>query len=453
MPNRILVIEDDTSHRKTLERHLTRCGYAVHASASGEAGLSALAGFGPDLVLTDIRMPGMTGFEVLDRVRRSAVATDVVLVTAYDDVQTAIDAMKGGAYDYLVKPLDLDELDGVVQRCLQDRAVQRSHRDGHGAAGNAAPTDVIVGHDRRMRAIYKLIGTVARSRAPILVCGETGTGKELIARKIHENSPTADQPFVAVNCAAVPDTLLESELFGHLRGAFTGATHDRKGRFEVAGTGTLFLDEVGDTSLMFQAKLLRVLQEREFYPVGGDQPRTSRCRIVAATNADLGQRTVEGLFREDLYFRLRVIEINVPPLRERRGDIPALAHHVLKRATAEVGGDAPTIPDAVMAELVNHAWPGNVRELENAVTRAALLARGGVLAVDDLALESAELTSQSSDPGDELLLDVVERHHVRDVLDRTDGNKSKAARVLGISRPRLNRLIDRYDLVPPPRSA
>jgi DNA-binding NtrC family response regulator len=448
MSSRILVIEDDASHRRTLERHLTRCGHEVCAAADGEQGLAFLAGFDPDLIFTDIRMPGMTGFEVLQRIRSCDTDVAVVMVTAYDDVQTAIDAMRGGAYDYLVKPLDLDELDAVVGRCLEDQARQRAQngRGRHGSAKSAGEKGVIVGTDKRMREIFKLIGTVARSRAPVLIFGETGTGKELIARKIHENSSTADQPFVAVNCAAVPETLLESELFGHVKGAFTGATADRKGRFEIAGEGTLFLDEIGDTSLVFQAKLLRVLQEREFYPVGGDKPRTSRSRIIAATNADLSQRVADGQFREDLLFRLRVIEITVPPLRERRGDIPALAHHVLQRASGELGGEVPTIPDPVMKELIQYGWPGNVRELENAVTRAALMARGGVLSSEDFALNSSAVDSPAGTQQDELVLDAVEKHHVRNVLDRTEGNKSEAARLLGISRPRLNRLIDRHGL-------
>jgi len=448
MPSRILIIEDDASHRRTLERHLTRCGHEVCAAADGEQGLSFLAGFEPDVIFSDIRMPGMTGFEVLQRIRSCDTDVAVIMVTAYDDVQTAIDAMRGGAYDYLVKPLDLDELDAVVGRCLQDQARQRAQngRRGTGSAKTAGEKGIIVGSDRRMREIFKLIGTVARSRAPVLVYGETGTGKELIARTIHENSSTADQPFVAVNCAAVPETLLESELFGHVKGAFTGATSDRKGRFEIAGEGTLFLDEIGDTSVMFQAKLLRVLQEREFYPVGGDKPRTSRCRIIAATNADLAQRVTDGQFREDLLFRLRVIEIAIPPLRERRGDIPELANHVLRRASGELGGEVPTIPAPVMKKLIQYEWPGNVRELENAVTRAALLARGGVLSSEDFALTPSATDSPERISQDKLELDAVERHHVRTVLDRTEGNKSEAARLLGISRPRLNRLIDRHGL-------
>ncbi|MGD8321687.1 MAG: sigma-54 dependent transcriptional regulator [Gemmatimonadota bacterium] len=441
--NRILIIEDDASHRRTLERHLTLSGYEVCAAATGEEGLSKLEDFAPDLVLTDIRMPGLSGFEVLEHIRGCCPDLDVILVTAYDDVQTAIDAMKGGAYDYLVKPLDLDELDATVARCLRDQAVnRRTSRDEDDEARTGQ--GVMVGQDKRMRDIYKLIGTVARSRAPVLVCGETGTGKELIARTIHENSRTTDEPFVAINCAAVPETLLESELFGHVRGAFTGATSDRKGRFELAGEGTLFLDEIGDTSLMFQAKLLRVLQEREFYPVGGERPRASRCRIIAATNADLAERTAEGSFREDLLFRLRVIEINVPPLRERKGDIPVLAHHVLRRACVDLGTAMPTIPDRVMEKLVDHPWPGNVRELENTVIRAALLARGGVLALEDLQLTPAETPTAESE---DLDLAAVEQHHVRNVLDRTDGNKSQAARLLGISRPRLNRILDRNLMV------
>lgn len=443
---RILVVEDDVSHRETLDRHLSRSGYEVLAVDSAEGALSNIKSFDPHLVITDIRMPGLSGFDLLERLRRDRADIDVVMITAFEIMQGAIDAMKQGAYDYLIKPLDLDRVDAVVQQCFKDRQA----RPGAGAeperdADLAIGADALIGRDSRMLQVYKLIGTVARTRAAILVRGETGTGKELIARTIHANSPNQHEPFVAVNCTAVPDTLLESELFGHVKGSFTGATSDRKGRFEQAGSGTIFLDEIGDTSLSFQSKLLRVLQEREFYPVGSEQPRQAKARVVAATHRNIEQMVSKGDFREDLYFRLRVIEIRVPPLRERRGDIPLLTEHILSRVSKEVGCASPVVPEEVMAVLVAHDWPGNVRELENALTRAAVLAKGQSLALEDLSIGGATETIELAD--DEDSLEAVERTHVQRILAKAGGNKSKAARMLGVSRPRLDRIISKHQLV------
>jgi transcriptional regulator with PAS, ATPase and Fis domain len=295
-----------------------------------------------------------------------------------------------------------------------------------------------------MMAIYKTIGTVAGTRTPVLIRGETGTGKELIARTIHRNGPEPGLPFVAINCTAVPEGLLESELFGHVRGSFTGAVADRKGRFELAGSGTIFLDEIGDTSLAFQAKLLRVLQEREFYPVGSEQPRATHARVVAATHRPVEEMIDEGTFREDLYFRLRVVEIDIPPLRERRGDIPLLVRHILTRVSGEVGRDL-VIPDDVMGMLLTYDWPGNVREMENAITRAAVLARGGTIAIEQLSLgRGAEPATPEYDAES---LEAVERAHVQRILAGTGGNKSRAAEKLKISRPRLDRIIEKHQLV------
>jgi DNA-binding NtrC family response regulator len=290
--------------------------------------------------------------------------------------------------------------------------------------------------------IYKLVGQLAANRTNVLIRGETGTGKELIARAIHFNSADAAEPFVPVNCTAIPETLLESELFGHVRGSFTGAVSDRRGRFALAGNGTIFLDEIGDTSPEFQTKLLRVLENREFYPVGGERAEHADARVVAATHRDLERRTSEGRFREDLYYRLRVVEIRVPPLRERVADIPLLAQHLLHRAAEDLHRITPVIADDAMEVLLHHDWPGNVRELENAVTRALVLATHGVIHAEHVAPAAPA-------PGSTAQLESLaelERRHVVRVLQATRGNKTKAAEILGVSRPRLNRMLQRHDL-------
>jgi DNA-binding NtrC family response regulator len=455
---RILLVEDDESHRRTLDRHMSASGYSVLAVESAEAALNRIHDFQPDIIVTDVQMDGMDGFELLRRVRETLPDVDVVVITGYAGVQGAIDAMKDGAYDYLVKPLDLDQLDEVLERCI----VERQAPEGTTLRGeaDALPASVggLVGRHPAMMEVFKRIGTVAASRAAVLIQGETGTGKELIARTIHANSAYSDEPFVAVNCAAVPENLLESELFGHVKGAFTGATSDRLGRFELAGDGTIFLDEIGDTTLAFQSKLLRVLQEREFYPVGGEELRRTRARVVAATHQSLKEHVRDGSFREDLYFRLQVIEIHVPPLRERRSDIPLLVRHILAKASADLERPVPALPPEVMAELLSRDWTGNVRELENTLTRAIVLCRGPSLSMRDIGGRSGEegveramrpLDSDISDDegDDDLSLDAMERRYVQQVLLKTGGNKSAAARILEISRPRLDRMIDRHRLV------
>jgi DNA-binding NtrC family response regulator len=441
MSRRILIVEDDDGHRQTLARHLSRSGWDVATAENGDRALGMFAAVAPHLVLTDIRMPGMSGLELLARLRERSVTSPVIVMTAYGDMQVAIDAMKKGAYDYLVKPLDLDRLDQVVERC--QRETFGSDLEEADAADEQG-VDALVGHDERMVEIYKTIGAVAHTRTPVLIRGETGTGKELIARIIHNNAPHAQEPFLPINCTAVPESLLESELFGHVRGSFTGAVADRKGRFELAGMGTIFLDEIGDTTPQFQSKLLRVLQEREFYPVGSEQPRRTHARVIAATHRPVERMIEEGTFREDLYFRLRVVEISIPPLRERRADIPVLAKHFVAKAARELSKDL-RIPDEVLGVLLAHDWPGNVRELENAITRAAVMARGTTISLDHLSLGKraqavlADFEQES--------LDAVERAHVQRVLARMGGNKSRAAEALKISRPRLDRIIEKHGLV------
>lgn len=422
---RIMVVDDDVDGLEVLELRLSHAGYEVETAESAEKALARVAAFDPAMIVTDVRMSGMTGLELLDRVRSSMNAVEVVVMTAHDDMETAVTAMKSGAFDFLVKPVDPKAVQALADRCFRERELGAAAEAPEAAA--ALPRSRLVGRDPRMIDIYKTIGVLAANRATVLIRGETGTGKEVIARGIHENSEASGEPFIAVNCTALTDTLLESELFGHVKGAFTGATGSRKGYFELAGKGTIFLDEIGDTSPDFQTKLLRVLQERRFYPVGGEEPRTTRARVIAATHQPVERLIAAGRFREDLYFRLKVVEIDVPPLRERPGDIELVATALLGRIREETGRDVRRISDEALARLETHVWPGNVRELENALMRAALVARGTVIGADHLILETRVAA------GDELSLREAVRRHVRLVLDRVGGDEASAAELLDIS--------------------
>jgi DNA-binding NtrC family response regulator len=446
MSRRILVVDDDPHMRVAFEFHLARSGYEVASAESAESALAQLHEFRPAIIITDIQMDGMSGLELLQRVGSLRPDVDVIVITAYEDMRSVIGAIRDGAYDYIVKPLDLDQLDLVLARCLRDRAARRRLADEPATGKVPDGSDLVVGRTSGMIEIYKTIGMLAATRAPVLIRGETGTGKELVARAIHFNSAQAGEPFVAINCTAIAESLLESELFGHVRGSFTGAVADRKGRFELAGSGTIFLDEIGDTAPAFQAKLLRVLQEREFYPVGGERPRRTEARVIAATHRPVEELIAQGTFREDLYFRLRVVEIRVPPLRERREDIPLLAEHLLAKAAREIHKDVRIIPPAVMKALQAYDWPGNVREMENTLTRALVLAQGPAISLEHLGLGTVKPVGAAADARPEgTTLEAVERMHVERVLQRTGGNKRRAAGMLGISRPRLDRLLARYD--------
>jgi DNA-binding NtrC family response regulator len=447
MTRRVLVVDDDVSIRETFAGHLQAGGCEVGTAESAEQALGRIAEFDPGLVITDLRLPGMDGVELLTRIREARPDTAVLVITAHEDMRSAVAAMKAGAYDYLVKPLDLDQIDVLVERAFRERSLVRRVRHLAHEAAEPYALDRLVGRDPAMIEICKRIGKVAATRMPVLIRGETGTGKEVVARAIHFNADDADEPFVAVNCTALPEPLLESELFGHVRGAFTGAVSDRKGRFELAGSGTVFLDEIGDTSAALQAKLLRVLQEREVTPVGSERPRPIDARVIAATHRPLEEMVRQGRFREDLWFRLRVVEIRVPPLRERRADIPLLAEHFVRRIAEELHRPPPRIPAQVMEALAAHDWPGNVRELENALARAVVLGRGSVLSVEELGLvPAAPAVPAEAAAGDESLAG-HERAHLLRVLRRTGGNKRQACRRLRISRPRLDRLLQRHGIV------
>ncbi|HSH76677.1 MAG TPA: sigma-54 dependent transcriptional regulator [Longimicrobiales bacterium] len=451
---RLLVAEDEPSIRETLRAHFTELGYEVVVTESATAALNRIDEFEPDLVLSDVEMPGMSGLELLQHLREASPLTDVIIFTGHADVSGAIKAMKAGAADYLVKPLDLDETESAVERCLAKRQSAAATAHGREDARLDAAYG-LVGQHPSMIQMYKEIGSVAEFDAPVLIRGETGSGKELVAKAIHNASGRLEGPFIGVNCAAMPSELLESELFGHVKGAFTGALSDRRGKFEMAGGGTLFLDEIGDTSPAFQAKLLRVLQEREFYRVGDDRPKTTDARIIAATHRPLEQMVAKGTFRQDLLFRLKVIVIPVPALKERRTDIPLLVRYLVARAAHKAGKTPPVVPPSVMESLMWREWPGNVRELENVITRALVMSRGPALTLEDVGAPTAEGAPDESELGLPAqshplsLSDVraeVERSYVRQVLQDTGGNKSQAARVLQISRPTLNRIIEDHQL-------
>ncbi len=433
MTQRILVVDDDTDALEVYKTRLTHAGYEVETAESAEKALSRVKAFDPALIVTDVRMSGMSGLDLLEKVQSAMEGVDVVVITGHDDMETAVTAMKSGAFDFLVKPVDPKALQGLAERCFREQALSLEVSEEDVAPeSEALPRGQLIGRDARMIDIYKTIGVLARNRATVLIRGETGTGKEVIARAIHEHSLHSEHPFIAVNCTALTETLLESELFGHVKGAFTGAIGARKGYFELAGDGTIFLDEIGDTSPEFQTKLLRVLQERRFYPVGGEQSRPTEARVIAATHQPIEDLIEEGHFREDLYFRLKVIEIVVPPLRERPGDVELVANALLSRIRAETHRNVHRISDEAVSRLQSYDWPGNVRELENALMRAAIVARGTVIGSDHLMLGQ-----EGRGEDEDLSLDRAAQRHVRRVLRLVGGDEAAAAKRLGITKKSL----------------
>jgi len=437
---RVLIVDDDEAIRTSTADALARHDREVRTAESAAAALNGMESWRPDVVLCDVRMPGLDGLELLDVLHERIPSADVIMMTAYDDMSTVVTAMRAGAVEFLVKPLDLHDLRRTVDRLFADRA-ERRRGD---ATDPSAPSDLhmLVGRDPRMIRTFKMIGQAAAVRSTVLIRGESGTGKELVAQAIHASSAQASQPFVPVNCAALPTELLESELFGHVRGSFTGAVNDRRGRFAVAGTGTIFLDEIGDTSLDFQTKLLRVLQDRTYQAVGSEKTEHAEARVIAATHRALEVLVGEGKFREDLYYRLRVVEIELPPLRERPADIPLLARHLVERACRTMKSEPVVISDDAARVLSAHSWPGNVRELENALVRAVVLARAGVIRPEHLILSpganGADVAFVS--------LEEAEGDHIARVYAATGRQKSRTAEILGVSRPRLDRLLNKHGI-------
>src|SRR2546425_2386814 len=447
-PAKLLVADDDPGLRESLERTLTREGYQVVVASDGQAALERLQGGGFDLILTDLKMPGLSGIELLRAAKAIAPDIDVVLLTAFGTIEEAVQAMKDGAYDFLTKPFQRAQLLRVVRQALERRDLIQQNRALQQRLDALLQHGAVVGNSPAFRRMISLIDQVADSSATVLIQGESGTGKEGAARLIHQRSGRRQKPFVAVNCAALPETLLESELFGFEKGAFTGAAMRKEGRFELADGGTLFLDEVADLSLVTQPKILRVLQEGEFERLGGTRSLQVDVRIVAATNQDLSEMVKEKRFREDLYYRLNVISVRVPPLRERHEDIRVLAQHYLRIYAAKNGRKLEGFSNEALERLESYAWPGNVRELENLIERTVLLARKDRIDAEDLPEEVAGVKRPPRDAILELVgtpLDEIEQRLLDETLRITGGNKTQAAKLLGIDVRTVARKLERRE--------
>jgi two-component system response regulator HydG len=444
-----LVVDDEQSHRIMLKAVLTREGYEVSEADDGISAVKAVESESFDLILMDIRMTDMDGIEAMGQIRKMSPAIPVIMMTAYASIRTAVEALKSGAYDYLTKPLDIDELKILVKKALEHYRLQEENVLLKERLADRFDFSKIIGKSRRMKEVFENLSLVAPSDATILIYGESGTGKELVANAIHQNSPRAQKPFIKVSCAALPETLLESELFGHERGAFTGALARKAGRFQLADGGTLFLDEVNVMSSTTQVKLLRVLQEREFEPLGSTKTIHVDIRLIAATNKELEAEVKEGKFREDLFYRLNVVPIHLPPLRERKEDIPLLAEHFLKlyqeKNKKSMKGFLPKTIDTLM----RYDWQGNIRELENVIERAVLLCRSEYITPKDLPppLQGEGVGEQpiiSIPPG--MTLEQVEKEAIMQTLEETGGNRTQTAQILGISRKTLQNKLKEYGL-------
>lgn len=444
----ILVIEDNDIMRTTLRIFLDELNCRLIFAEDGERGLELLEKEHPDLVITDLMMPGINGIEVLRKVKEFDRNIQTLIVTAFEDLQSTIKAMQMGAYDYIKKPLEFDQFITTVKRALECRVLSERVAIAISEDSNDFRIEnSIIGNHPSMHELYKKVGKVSANRVNVLIQGESGTGKELITKVIHYSGITKDSPFVAVNCTALSESLLESELFGHVKGAFTGAIRDKKGKFELAGDGTIFLDEISEISPNLQVKLLRVLQEKEFERVGGETTIPMKARVVAATNKDLSELVSKGLFRSDLFYRLQVFTLNVPPLRERKDDIPNLVVHFLTKINKELHKNVNKVPYDVMEMLINYEWVGNVRELENTLLQAVVLAKGDALEKEYILLQNSRQRASLDNSGKaSLSLAEIEKEHIKLVLDSVKWNKEKACKILGITRPTLNARIEQYSL-------
>ncbi len=452
---RIFVIDDDPTARDILVEALQKDGHTVESFSDGSGAIARGKQVPVDLVLTDIRMEGTDGLTVLKEFKRFSPDTSIVLLTAFGSLEGAIEAIKQGAYDYLAKPFKREEIRLVVQRSLDHCRLVRENVKFREELRSREPWSQLVGSSPAMLEVYKLVARVSEGRSTVLIEGESGTGKELIARAIHSNSPRRDKPFIPVNCGALPDNLLESEMFGYEKGAFTGATGAKAGLFEAANGGTLFLDEIGDLGTALQVKLLRVMQEQEVRRVGATSSVKVDVRVIAATNRDLAQLVKDGKFRDDLYYRLNVVRIALPSLAQRREDITMLAHHFLQKYAGTGASHVKGFLPETITLLRQYHWPGNVRELENAIERAVSLSHGPLLLPEDLpeavrggaqAGEPSTAASGEADSDALLTLDELEKRHLARVLKETKGNKVKAAKILGIDRRTLYRMAERFGM-------
>ena len=449
---KILIVDDDIAICRTLELHFTYQDFEVQSVHDVESGLSTAKSMQPDLIILDIKMPGRSGLEGLPDFKKAHPDCSVIMITAFHDMESTIEAMQSGACEYVHKPLDIDEIDEAVTKALDRNEALENDFDI--APNDRTDSSSMVGRSKMMKEVFKTIGLVASKPVTVLITGESGTGKELTARAIHNASDRANGAFVAINCAALVETLLESDMFGHEKGAFTGAVNRQIGKFELANSGTIFLDELGELSPTIQAKMLRVLQEREFTPVGGTKSRTTDARVIAATNVNLEEKVRNGEFREDLFYRLRVVTIYMPPLRDRAEDIMPLVQILLGKINKELKRNITRLSQDTMNAFAMYDWPGNVRELNNILTKAAALCPGDTITPDLIPEEISMLTqdqlvapaiSQQNEMDDRLLsLAEIEKQHIVHVLQATGGHKGNACAALGISRPRLRRMMQNY---------
>jgi two-component system response regulator PilR (NtrC family) len=456
----LLIVDDEKALREAIAERLADHGFIVEQAGSGEDALDHLANFAFDILITDLRLPGIDGRKVLDAALERYPEIIPIVITGYGTVKDAVDAIKQGAADFITKPFQFDALLHVLRSALEQRRLKSENAYLRSQLEERYRIDGLVGHSRVMRDLFELLETVAATSSTVLITGETGTGKELAARAIHHNSPRRANRFVAINCSAIPETLLEAELFGHVRGAFTGAVGARQGRLEQAHKGTLFLDEVGTMSPALQAKLLRVLQEREFERVGDSHTIKIDVRVIAATHSDLGKLVAEGLFREDLFYRLNVIPVQLPPLRDRRDDVPLLVQHFLQKLSAGSGHETVTVSQEALRRLMAYPWPGNVRQLENALERAIAFSHGrSQIDLQDLAPEiqnqpaptdSSEVWFPDAGLDFESYIEAVELSLIRRSLERTSGNKRQAAKLLNLKRTTFIEKLKRLE--PPPES-
>lgn len=441
----ILVVDDEEIVRSSLVDWLREDGYHAEAAENGFEALEKLREKPWDIALVDLKMPKMDGLELMERMKELKPDIQVIIITAYATVHTAVQAMKMGAYDYLVKPFNPEEISLLINRLIESKELVKEISYLRKELAKQYQFHDLISKSPKMQKIFEFARTVAKSNSNILILGESGTGKELLARAIHNESLRAAGPFVAVSCVALPETLLESELFGHEKGAFTDAVTQKKGKFELAHGGTLFLDEIGDISPKLQLNLLRVLQEKEFTRVGGTKPIRVDVRIIAATNRDLKKAVEEGKFRDDLYYRLNVISIQIPPLRERKEDIPLLVHRFIEKFNIELGKRVEKISEEALKTLMKYDWPGNVRELENVIERAMVITKGTLIKPEDIQI-SAEPSKEIRVEGEDRSLRAVERAHIQRVLEENDWNIQRSAQILGIDRVTLYKKIKKYGL-------
>jgi len=447
MKAKLLIVDDERHIREGLEKALSTDGYEVELAADGKEAMEKIEEGDIDLVITDLKMPHLSGDELMKAALEQYPYLPVIILTGHGTIENAVEAMRNGAYDYITKPLNIDKLSLIVKRALENSSLKRQNRELLNQLKKKYSFENIIGKSSAMKKVFETIELVAPSRANVLIYGESGTGKEMIADAIHHNSPRRDKPYIKVHCAALPETLLESELFGHEKGAFTGAITRKRGRFELAHTGTIFLDEVGEISPQTQVKLLRVVQEREFERVGGEQSIKIDVRIISATNKNLKEEIEKGNFREDLYYRLDVVSIHVPPLRERKDDIPLMVHKFIEEFSIENNKQIEGITNGALQALMNYKWPGNVRELRNVIESIVVLTKSKVITEQDLPsyiLSKDEQEALKIPAGSSLK--EAERKLILFTLQNTGGNKSRASEILKIGRKTLHRKLSEYGI-------